>query len=503
MGVINLNSRVMTMVLYDPTKPESIEAYGKKMIGRTFREIAEKPVEEQLIKETTSIEYATKHANTNYKGGLGNLVEECWFGYKANSNPEADFDKAGVELKVTPYKETRKNKSNPTGYVAKERLVLTMINYMDIVKEQDFGHSHVWEKAKLMLLVWYLHMKQHNDIDSTIDFVQLFTPPKEDLEIIKEDYEKILSKIRAGKAHEISEGDTLYLGACTKAATSKDRRQQPFSDIEAKPRAFSLKNKYMTYVLTHYIMPGKTTYEPVVKADEQVSDFEKYVVSKIDSFKGKTLDELCQHFDIKTRPKDLPAMIAFRILGVKGNQCEEFVKAGIAVKAIRIGKNGKIRENMSFPAFNYQTLAEETWEDSTFGNYLRETRFFFVIYKEDQQGKLHLDGSMFWNMPLEDIEGDVKDVWQETHDIVAQGRITINVDEYGRLINNFPKKKDHLISHVRPHAQTMKDVYPLPEGTSLKFINRPDVWPDKTRYIKHCFWLNNDYILKQIQEHEK
>ena len=41
---------------------------------------------------------------------------------------------------------------------------------------------------------------------------------------------------------------TLNLGACTKAANSADRRKQPFSNELAKPRAFSFKSSYMTYV---------------------------------------------------------------------------------------------------------------------------------------------------------------------------------------------------------------------------------------------------------------
>ena len=70
-------------------------------------------------------------------------------------------------------------------------------------------------------------------------------------------------------------------------------------------------------------------------------------------------------------------MLAYRILGIKGNHAEEFEKASIAVKTIRIGKNDKIKESMSFPTFRFKELIEEEWEDSTFGNYLRETRFHF------------------------------------------------------------------------------------------------------------------------------
>ena len=487
----------MKLGLYDKKKPTSIEKYGQKMIGRTFQDIYDSAIEQGILKESPA-EYAVKHADKKYKGGMGNLVEECFFGYKANSDSGADFAEAGVELKVTPYKQTKK------GYAAKERLVLTMINYMEIIKERDFEHSHVWSKAQLMLLVWYLHISGQSDLQSTIDFVQLFTPPAADLEIIREDYGKIMAKIRAGKAHELSEGDTLYLGACTKASTSKDRRRQPFSQELAKPRAFSLKSQYMTYVLNNYIMPGKATYEPILKAGQPLTDFETYVVGRIDAHKGETVEELCRKFGLEKNAKSLQAMIAFRILGIKGNHAEEFEKAGIVVKSIRIGANGKIKENMSFPAFKYRELAEETWETSTFGSYLQETRFFFVVFKADEGGVLHLVGGQFWNMPLGDIEGDVRSVWQEMHDIVKEGRIQLVIEANGKIRNNFPKQSQHPISHVRPHAQTRDDRYPLPEGTKLNITCKGSYgWDDITTYPKHCFWLNNSYIYSQLDDRFK
>ncbi|MBB5335342.1 Sau3AI family type II restriction endonuclease [Pectinatus brassicae] len=484
----------MVIEQYDQTDSQSIETYGKGMIGKTFHDLYNAALNQGILREA-SAEYSTKHASKNYKGGMGNIVEECYFGYAANSDSAADFADAGVELKVTPYQQ------NKNGYKAKERLVLTMINYMDIVKERDFNHSHVWKKAKLMLLVWYLHIKGQNDINSTIDYVQLFTPPAEDLEIIRADYAKILSKIRAGKAHELSESDTLYLGACTKASSSKVRRDQPFSDEPAKPRAFSLKGCYMTYVLNNYIMPHKATYELIMRAGEPVTNFEQYVVSKIDAFKGSTVEELCKRFEIKNKSKSIPSMLAFRILGLKGNHAAEFEKAGIVMKAIRIGSNGKIKENISFPAFKYQDLAEETWKNSTFGNYLQETRFFFVIYKADAEGNFHLAGCQFWNMPTQDIEGDVREVWQETHDIVKNGRIQIVIDSNGRATNNFPKQSQHPISHVRPHALTKQDRYPLPVGTKLNIVAEGFIgWDDPNTYPKHCFWLNNSYIYNQLNQ---
>lgn len=462
---------------YDETNPESIEKYGQKLIGKTFQQVIDddKIWKSNLVRE--DVTYAASHENKKRKGGLGELIEERHFHYQANNDARPDFDKAGVELKVSPYKIGKNGTQS-----AKERLVLTMIDYYNVVNE-TFEDSHMWQKARLILLVYYLYQQEiKNRLDYKIDYVKLFSPPEQDLQIIKHDFEVIKNKIREGKAHELSEGDTMYLGACTKASTSADRKEQPFSVELAKPRAFSFKTSYMTYVLNNYIVPGKTTYEPILK--ETVEDtFEDYVSNKIQAYYDYSVEDLCLEFnvDFMKRPKNLEAMLAYRILGIKGNKAEEFEKANIVIKTIRIGKNKKIKESMSFPTFKFKELVEEEWEDSTFGNYLRETRFFFVVYKFDENDVLRLKGCQFWNIPYEDLEGNVKEVWEETKQVLLDGLEVEIVN--GKHRNNFPKASNNPVSHVRPHAQNAKDAYELPDGRL---------------YPKQCFWLNNTYILNQL-----
>ena len=53
-------------------------------------------------------------------------------------------------------------------------------------------------------------------------------------------------------------------------------------------------------------------------------------------------------------------MLAYRMLGIKGNHAEEFEKANIVVKTIRIGKNNKIKESMSFPTFKFKELLQRS-----------------------------------------------------------------------------------------------------------------------------------------------
>lgn len=475
-------AKIDYIIGYDKTNPLSIEVFSQKLIGKTFRQICE---EDKRMQMDCVCEAEDKYGNSDVsetkrnKGNLGQIIEERFFHYSCNNDARADFYEAGVELKVTPYR------INQNGSLsAKERLILTMIDYYQVINE-SFEESHFWNKSKLILLVYYLYTKEiQYNLDYRIGYSRLFTPPEQDVKIIRHDYETIVAKIKDGRAHELSEGDTLYLGAAPKAATSKDRRKQPYSDVPAKPRAFAFKSSYMTYVLNNYIVPGEKTYEPILK-DVIVDSFEEYVVKKIDKYFDWSVNDLCLEFNVDTekKAKNLEAILAYRMLGIKGNHAEEFEKANVAVKTIRIGKNNRIKESMSFPTFRFKELLNEEWEDSTFGNYLRETKFLFVVYKFDKENVLRLRGCQFWNMPYEDLENHVKGVWERTQEVIRSGlRITRHNGVYK---NNLPKASEDSVCHVRPHGKNVKDTYELPDGR---------------QYPKQCFWLNNTYIFEQISD---
>lgn len=455
---------------FDKSNAESIEEYALTLVGKTFRDV---------INDDTDGFSNIDDGGFNKKGGLGNLLEERFFHYGSNSDSRPDFPEAGVELKTTPYKISTNGEK-----VAKERLVITMIDYMNVINE-TFDNSHLWLKARLMLLIYYLYQKEiQNRLDYRIDYVSLFTPPKEDLAIIKADFEKIICKIKAGKAHELSEGDTLYLAACTKSSNSSVRREQPFSSIPAKPRAFSFKSSYMTYVLNNYIVPGTRKIDAII-TDDGIVSFEQYVTDKINAYRGRSEEDLCTEFGIQinnNKPKNLEAILAYRMLGVKSNRAEEFEKANIRVKAIRVEANGTIRESMSFPAMRFSKIASEEWEDSDFKNYLDKTRFFFIIYKYDNNGTLRLAGCKFWNIPYSDLK-EVEAVWQKTKNLISGDLRFERIN--GKYQSNFPKSSDNPVCHVRPHGKNASDV---------------DILPDGRLFPKQCFWLNRDYIRQQISD---
>ncbi|KAF3305026.1 restriction endonuclease, partial [Carnobacterium sp. PL17GRE32] len=166
--------------------------------------------ESAVGKKVKEYDIKNRLASKGNKGGIGQILEEGLFGYAINSTSEADFGELGVELKATPVKQN-KNKA----FAAKERLVLNIINYMKEV-EYSFETSSFWRKNEKILMMFYFWDKELDRGDYRILKSVLYTYPEDDLEIIKNDWEIIVGKIRAGKAEELSEGDTMYLGACTK-----------------------------------------------------------------------------------------------------------------------------------------------------------------------------------------------------------------------------------------------------------------------------------------------
>ena len=179
---------------YDKTDPISIYEYALPLINHTLREIVG--------------DAAVAGYNSKNKGELGQMVEELYYHYKPNSSPEPDFREAGVELKTTGLKELK-----DMTLQIKERLVVDMINYNEVVN-QTFEMSLFYKKFRLLLLLFYLYEKGIEQFDRYFLYVVLWKIPEKDLLIIKNDYEVIINKIRRGEAHKLTEGDTEYLGAC-------------------------------------------------------------------------------------------------------------------------------------------------------------------------------------------------------------------------------------------------------------------------------------------------
>ena len=82
--------------------------------------------------------------------------------------------------------------------------------------------------------------------------------------------------------------------------------------------------------------------------------------------------------------------------------------------------------------------------------------------------------ALFWNLPEEILETDVKKVWERTCEMIRAERF-----------DELPGMSWNPVCHVRPHARNSADTAPTATGRSV---------------VKKCFWLKNSFIRTQIGE---
>lgn len=468
------------MLPYNNKDITSIFNYSKQLVNRCLRDF---------------VPDADAHKG---KGGLGQLVEELFFKYDINSRQEADFAFVNAELKCTPLKKSAKNED----LLIKERLACSMINYTEDWNK-SFEQSHFYRKCLIMLIMFYLHQSNVSKLDLHFLFAVLWKIPEKDLLIIRKDYETIISKIRNGKAETLSEGDTMYLGACRKGQKGDSLMVQHGSDIGAPRRAWSLKTTYMRIVLdevkknnvdgaycNYDIKP--TELEELISVDELKShSVDDVLKGRFAPYVGLGYSEICKKLDINPiTAKSKYFVIANAIASNKKignvNLSEEFVKSGLTMKTIRINKNGKIKESMSFENIDYQEVYDcDEWTDSRLYE-LFTSRFMFVIFKETDnllslpngktESEYKLDKVAFWTMPQADLNVAMQ-YWENIRQCVKDDHIS---PEY------FWGIKDNRDFHVRPKATLAKDMVDTPNGTKAK---------------KYCYWFNAKYV-KNIIDNE-
>ena len=465
----------------DKTSVAAICQHAQALIGRTMAEAV--PGLESRI-------------NKRNKGDLGMIVERYYFEHDPPNINEPDFNEAGLELKVTGVITKRDGKVR-----AKERLVLTMINYETIVDE-TWETSKFLKKCRLMLILFYEYEKSKDNLSRRFVLApmlhRLAKPanlleedvlvrreafeieiPIEDLNTIRQDWEKIQAKVRQGLAHELSEGDTTFLGACRKGSggSSEPLRHQPFSNQGAKARAFSLKPAYVNRLIYGICKDSaRLADESLAQVSSPSSSrtFEESVLEAFSGFLGLTLGDIAKSLGYHRPSKGYKGFhreVAKRILlagaiGISALDLED-----IEMKLIRVNKHWTPNEAMSFPNFKYLEIVNERWEDSKFFEKL-ERRFLFVVFRTDEQDVERLAKVFYWNMPYRDRQ-EARRVWLRTKKCVAKD---------ARFL---PTSRESYVAHVRPKAKNSRDRELTPQGLKL---------------VKKCFWLNRDYIASILKD---
>jgi len=519
----NMHIQVKNMTEKIWQSVDEVHNHAKKAVNQRVRD---------LVKDETLLKYYDKKNN---KGWVGNSIESDWFSITNNSRKEADIPYLDLDIKVTPIRLTK------NGWSAKERLTLNLFDFNDEYNK-TFEEASFFKKATYIELLYYEYKDYLDSPDFIIkaaNLLNLKKLPKEDLLIIKQDWNTIIKKIKEGKAEELSDSLTKYLGATTKGAkTESNLTSQPFSEIRAHRRAFTLKGAYMSTLAKKFMAADKDS-EKVIKDINELKEhsFEDIILHRFKPYIGHTKKELASIFNIeipKRNDKASSATLARKMLNLDGEieDSEEFKKAGISVKIVTVSSKSK-RSNEGFKiiipgesSIEPETIFNQSWEDSSLREYLSSQQFLLVIYEQINNETI-FKGVKFWRVNYHDLESVIKDTWTKVKSILSNGvaleykkqtKPTATGKLY-RVKNNLHGLSSSQALHVRPSAR-IACYYNNPNlsmklPVNSKWVNKPKQtdWIPGTKpkslpvneltdeyMTKQAWWLNPKYMYKQVKE---
>lgn len=221
------------------------------------------------------------------------------------------------------------------------------------------------------------------------------------------------------------------------------------------------------------LIAGHIEETNLIAEDADVS-IEEATYRRLKPFIGKTIQEIS--YDVNypqksNRQKNFKYHLLLKVLSGDKGIIPELEKAGIEMKTVTVTKSGRPKEHMSFPGFKFMEIINEHWVNSSFYEKI-EKKFLLVIFELTEDGHERLIKAGYWNMPYND-RNEARRVWEET-----KRRVAINAKD-------LPKASESYVSHVRPKARNSKDKIPTPQGEM---------------HVRQCFWLNQNYLHKVINE---
>ncbi|MCD8125412.1 MAG: hypothetical protein LUE23_10390 [Lachnospiraceae bacterium] len=510
---------------YDANNIQSIYHYARGIEGKTFLTIlGEAGLSDEDIEWVKS-----KEAD---KGLPGKIVEASYFGYELNSRQEADFESVGVELKTT----AADVDSNSGKYKAGETLSITQIDFRHPV-EIDFYSSHLYEKLKMLIVIFYHRDKTlESKLLYEIFFASLFEPTEEDLAIIKSDYREIILKIRRGQAHMLSRSDGIYLSTAPKSRRCTNTILPYYGGQRIVKRSYTLRKEYVNVILNgYYSRPQEMEHLITDIRELERMSFAEVIQSRVEQFIGDDIwniaatlnlhaEQVQDNFDFpviqigKMTKATLPQITA-RMLGLKALKAEEFTKAGIIVKTVSFNSHGTNKQKFRLCDVDFMEIyntpaphkeieidedgqehefSQTGWEDSELFKKLDGMKYLFVVFQKNVDGETIFKGSKLWAMSDEDIELARQD-WMDIRAILDHG-VKLTIDRRGRTYNNFPGVANARRIHLRPHGN--KSFYVNADGKSWGNgkLSDTEPLPDGRRMTRQSYWLNNTFVKNIVSE---
>lgn len=221
---------------------------------------------------------------------------------------------------------------------------------------------------------------------------------------------------------------------------------------------------------------------------DEILIFLRGLAEYLSTFKGKTIEELQKIVNLQSNSKSKNFLVIKRICesydnGVMFNIL--FGEGAFLVKTINLNGKGFPEEAMSFPAFKYSEIISKDWETSDIKKAL-SLPFLVCVFRRNESVNA-LVGVKIWEMPISDLEGEVKEIYLRCQSIIKSCLMVKSVGTKIKL--NFPKESETNVCHIRPHGRNGLDIDKLPSN---------DKSTNYVAVLKQSFWLNKKYIYNKI-----
>ena len=155
--------------------------------------------------------------------------------------------------------------------------------------------------------------------------------------------------------------------------------------------------------------------------------------------------------------------------------------------------NFSLNEHWELPTITFKELVNENWDDSTLNNYLSNTKFLVVVFKNNK-GIYYLKGATFYSFDEETLNTLVKEDWQSYINEINNGvKFTFNGK---RIFNSLPNASETNVIHMRPH--TNKSAYKFGNFSRGNLKTDADELPNGDLMTKQSFWINQSFFKKEI-----
>lgn len=496
-------------------KDEIIEKFDVLTKNKTFEEIDFRNIFEQQIPA---------------KGILGCVIEQSILEMKQNSNQEADLEilQSDGTFKSTELKVTGIEKSKENILRAKEPMSVTAVS-IGTIENETFLESHFYNKIAHMLWVFYLYEKKDGQKNVPYEEYKYFQTlgykfldianDKDELEKFKNDWLQVQNYIKeANKSKNPKDKYPLLHQSIKKDLFYIDIAPRYKENPKQTPR-FRLKRSYVNTVFQEfYNSKTNKTLEKLNESLNSSSQLDMKLHEITEKYKGKTVDELIDIFNIDVKdkdnlPKSITENITVKMLGGKSKKIsdiEVFKKSGIIAKSITTTKSGARTEDMKLFTMNLNEIQNQNleYEETSYYEYFNNNQFLCIMFEEPStDSKLNKNKFLGFKRFIfneELLNGTIKDVYEIVRNKINNNNVTerymfnkdktIRINKTGIKMTqlDFPKSSEYKI-FVR--------------GTGTDSSNKPWTFKgqaaDGTQTIHaypQQFWIKGSYITNQLKD---